>query len=43
MTEKPQSKGWTFTMAAGASQDESGPTVVQEQSFVAFDHVAAGQ
>ena len=30
-------------MAAGASLDESAPTVVQEQSFVAFDHVAAGQ
>jgi hypothetical protein len=43
MTNNTQSKAWTFTMAAGASLGEMAPTYVEEQSFVAFDHVAAGQ
>jgi hypothetical protein len=43
MTNSKQSKGWTFTMAAGPSSLQVAPTYVEEQSFVAFDHVAAGQ
>lgn len=43
MTNNKPSKGWIFTMAAGASSMAVAPTYVEEQSFVAFDHVAAGQ